>query len=110
MPLYLFTGRYSQSSMRAMVDNPQDREAGARSVLEAVGGKLLNLYFCFGRDDLIAIVEMPDDKAMAAASMALGASGALSAGYSTPLMTTKDAMAAMATAKKGAASYKPPAA
>jgi len=80
MPYYMFQGRYSAAALKAMVDDPQDREAAARPLIEAVGGKLHNLFFCFGAEDIVALIEAPDDKAMAACALAVGASGALSGG------------------------------
>ena len=107
MPFYMFQGRYSTAALKAMVDNPQDREAAARPAIEAVGGKLHQFFFCFGSDDVVAIIEAPDDKAMAAGVLAIGASGALAGGATTKLMTSIDAMEAMAAAKGAAAKYKP---
>lgn len=108
MPYYLFSARYSAAAIKAMVDNPQDREKAARTVVEAVGGKLHHMFFCFGQDDIVALIEAPDDKTMAAGSLAIGASGAFSGGATTKLMTTAEAMQAMGVAKKAAAAYKPP--
>ncbi len=107
MPFYMFQGRYSTAALKALVDNPQDREAGARTVIEAVGGKLHSLYFCFGEDDVMAIIEAPDDQAMAACALAVGASGSMAGGKTTKLMTASEAMAAMKQAQGAAAKYKP---
>ncbi len=107
MPFYIFQGRYSTAALKAMVDNPQDREAAARALVEAAGGKLLQFYFTFGSDDVLAIIEGPDDEAAAACSLALGASGAMSGGATTKLMTSQEAMAAMSKAKAVGAGYKP---
>lgn len=107
MSYYMFQARYTAAAIKALVDNPQDREAAARPLIEAVGGKLHNLFFCFGSDDVVAIIEAPDDKAMAAGALAVGASGAFSGGSTTKLMTSSEAMDAMKTAKTAAASYKP---
>jgi hypothetical protein len=38
MPFYMFQGRYSIAAIKAMVDKPQDREAAARPLIQAVGG------------------------------------------------------------------------
>ena len=80
MPFYMFQGRYSAAALKAMVDNPQDREAAARPLIEAIGGKLHHLFFCFGSEDIVALIEAPDDKAMAAGALAVGASGAFAGG------------------------------
>ena len=108
MPFYMFQGRYSTDAIKSMVDNPQDREAAAAKVIESLGGKLHHLFFCFGQDDVVALFEAPDDEAMAACSMAVGASGAMSGGSTTKLLTSAEAMAAMGAAKAASASYNPP--
>jgi uncharacterized protein with GYD domain len=68
MPFYMLQARYTAAALKAMVDNPQDREAAARPLVEAVGGKLHHLFFCFGAEDVVALIEAPDDKAMAASA------------------------------------------
>jgi uncharacterized protein with GYD domain len=107
MAFYLFQASYTPVAVKAMVDNPQDREAAARPLIEAIGGKLHHLFFCFGKDDVVALIEAPDDAAIAAATFAIGASGAFSGGATTKLMTSSEATAAMAAAKTASASYKP---
>lgn len=107
MPFYLFQGKYSTDSIKAMVGNPQDREAEARKLISALGGTLHHLFFCFGEEDVIALIEAPDDETMAAGALIVGASGSMSAGSTTKLMTSAEAMAAMAKAGAAAASYSP---
>lgn len=108
MPHYMLQGRYAPSSIKAMIANPQDREAAAKAVADAVGAKLLCFYFAFGQEDFVAIFEAADDTAAAALSMTVGASGGFSGGSITKLLTAKEAMAAMATAKSASGKYKPP--
>ena len=107
MAHYLFQASYTPVALKAMVDNPQDREAAARPLIEAVGGKLHHVFFCFGKDDVLALVEAPDDEAMAAAALIIGASGAFSSGRTTKLLTSAEAMASMAAAKTASKSYTP---
>ncbi len=107
MPFYMFKGKYSTDSIKAMVTNPQDREKEAGKLIEALGGKLHHLFFCFGEDDVIALIEAPDDKTMAAGALVVGASGSMSGGATTKLMTSAEAMEAMKMAGKATGSYKP---
>ena len=107
MPYYMFQGRYTPAAIKAMVDNPQDREAAVRPLIEALGGRLHNVFFCFGSEDVMALIEAPDDGAMAACAMAVGASGSLAGGATTKLMTTAEAMQAMEKARSVRSSYKP---
>jgi uncharacterized protein with GYD domain len=108
MPHYMYQGRYSPDALKAMIGKPQDREASARKLIEAAGGKLVCFYFAFGREDVVAIFEARDDAMMAAVAFTVGASGGFTGGSTTKLMTSNEAMAAMANAKTLAATYQPP--
>jgi uncharacterized protein with GYD domain len=46
-------------------------------LLADLGGSLEAFYFAFGDTDVVAIAELPDNEAIAALSMAVGASGAV---------------------------------
>ncbi|WP_424940320.1 GYD domain-containing protein [Aliiroseovarius sp. S253] len=105
MSFYMFKGRYSTDALRALVDTPQDREAAAGAMIESMGGKLHHLFFCFGDDDVMALIEAPDDDTMAACALVVGASGTMSGGSTIKLMTSKEAMKAMEAAGKGRAAY-----
>ena len=105
--LYLFQGRYSSAAMKAMIEKPQNRREAAGKMIEALGGKLILLYFCFGSEDVVALIEAPDDETMAACSLLVGASGSLSAGSTTKLMSVETAMKAMEMAGRAASQYTP---
>lgn len=107
MPFYLFQAKYTADALKALVETPQDREAGARTVIEAAGGKLHSFFFCLGEYDAMAVIEAPDDESMAAGALAVGASGAFSAGQTTKLMTAAEGMAAMKAAQAARAAYTP---
>lgn len=107
MSLYMFQAKYSVDAFKAMLNKPQDRTEAGRKAVEAVGGKLHDLYFSFGEYDVVAIVEAPDDHAMGAAAMVLAASGAFSGGKTTKLVTAADAKSIMEKAKAAAPEYKP---
>ena len=107
MAYYLFQGRYSTDAIKAMVDNPQDRETAARALVEAAGGKMHSFFFCFGQEDVVAVLEFPNDGAMSACALVLGASGALAGGATTKLITSSEAQAAMTKANALKSSYKP---
>jgi uncharacterized protein with GYD domain len=107
MAFYLLQASYTPAALKALVDTPQDREAAARPLIEAMGGKLHHLFFCFGEDDVVALLEAPDDAAMTACALVVGASGAFSSGRTTKLMSSTEAMNAMSAAKEASASYTP---
>lgn len=100
MAFYLFTGSYTTAAVKSFVEDPQDREVSARAAVEASGGKLHCFFWTFAPSDIIAIIEIEDDVAMAAVSLMVGAGGALAHGATTKLLTSAEALAAMARAKK----------
>lgn len=110
MPVYMFQAQYTSDAIKAMVANPQDREAPARALIESMGGKLLDMYFAMGSDDIVAIIEASDDQAATAMSMIIGASGSFSSGATTKLMSAQEAVGAMEMAQKAASAYNPPSA
>ena len=99
MAFYMWTGSYTVDAIKAMVEEPEDREALARAAIESLGGKLHQYFFCFDQRDIIVIMEFDDDVSMAALSMLVATKGSFSHGATTKLMTSADAMAAMARAK-----------
>ena len=108
MSYYLYQLSYSKDAIKAMVANPSDREAAARKLIEALGGKLHHLFFAFGKYDVICLIEGPDDKFMMAGAAAVASAGTVSASSTVKLMTAADAMAAMAMAGKVTGAYKAP--
>jgi uncharacterized protein with GYD domain len=108
MAFYLFEASYSQDAIKSLIAKPQDREAAARPMIEALGGKLHHLFFAFGTSDVVALIEVPDDKAMVAGSMLVGATGAVTGGKTTKLISSAEAVEAMGMAAAAAKTYTPP--
>jgi uncharacterized protein with GYD domain len=106
MALYLYQVAYKSETWAAMAKNPQDRIEAVRPAIEKLGGKLISGYMAFGKYDLIAIADMPNNVAAAAFAIAATAGGAVSKLHTTPLMSTKDGMEAMKRAT--ASNYKAP--
>jgi uncharacterized protein with GYD domain len=105
MALYLYQANYSADAVKALVKNPQDREAGARKLIEAGGGKLHHMYFCFGEWDIVARIEAPDDITYAGIAIAVAASGTVSRAQTTNLFTAQAAQEAMGKAGGALAAY-----
>lgn len=108
MAFYLYQLSYTAEAVKSMVAKPSDREAAAGKLIAAAGGKLHHLYFCFGKFDVVCLIEAPDDATCMAVGMAVAASGTVSHAQTTKLYSAADAMAAMGTAGKLAGSYSPP--
>ena len=109
MATYLFQFSYSLDSVKGMVAKPQNRREAAEKVLAAAGGRLLDMYYCFGDYDGIVISEFPSNVDAAAASLAISSSGAFSRVKTTVLITMDESVQAMEKAGAVSAAYSPPA-
>jgi uncharacterized protein with GYD domain len=107
MPKYMITGAYSNQSMAAMVQSPEDRTVAARRLVENVGGKLECFYWAFGPDDFVAIADLPNDEAAGAVSMAVTSAGTGSA-RTIKLITSEEAQAMLRRAQQATSGYARP--
>jgi uncharacterized protein with GYD domain len=99
MPFYLIRAAYSGTAAAHMVQHPQHREAAVRKTCEALGGKMLHFFYCFGDYDALALAELPNNKAAAAMALSVEASGAVRQIHTTVLLSVAEAMEAMKTAQ-----------
>ena len=77
MPKYLIKGSYTQEGLSGLVkDGGSKRRATVENLVRNMGGVLESFYYAFGDDDIVAIVELPDDASVSAVSLMVGATGA----------------------------------
>jgi uncharacterized protein with GYD domain len=108
MPLYMYQAAYTAESLAAQLKKPENRvEAVGRSICEAVGGKLVGGWYCFGDYDLTIVADVPNNEAMAAIALAVAAGGAVKSAKTTVLMSGAEAVAGMKKADAVARVYKP---
>jgi len=108
MALYMYQAAYTPESWAAQLKNPQNRvEAVGKAACEAVGGKLVGGWYCFGEYDLMIIADVPDDESMSAIALAIAAGGALKASKTTKLLSGAQGLAAMKKAEAVAKVYRP---
>ena len=104
MPKYLLQASYTADGAKGLLkDGGSKRRAAAQALVESLGGKLEAFYFAFGKDDVVALIEMPDAASMSAASLALGATGAVT-GSTTVLIAPEE----IDQATKKSVTYTPP--
>ncbi len=90
MPKYLFAVDYSSDGAKGLAkDGGSKRRAVISKVVAKIGGSLEAFYFAFGKNDAIVIVDLPDNVAAAAVSIAVSASGA-GAITTTPLVSVEE--------------------
>jgi uncharacterized protein with GYD domain len=108
MPLYMYQAAYTPESWAAQLKNPQNRiETVGRQACEAVGGKLVGGWYCFGEYDAVFICDVPDNESMSAIALAVAAGGAIKAAKTTVLMTGTEGVGSMKKADAVTKTYKP---
>jgi uncharacterized protein with GYD domain len=108
MPIYMYQAAYTPESWAAQLKNPQNRvDAVGRQACEAVGGKLVGGWYSFGEYDLVIIADVPNNQAMSAIALAIGAGGAIKASRTTVLMTGAEGVEGMRQADAVAKVYRP---
>jgi|SRR5271166_1193625 len=108
MPVYMYQAAYTPESWAAQLKNPQNRvEAVGKAACEAVGGKLVGGWYSFGEYDLVIIADVPNNEAMSAIALAIGAGGAVKSAKTTVLMSGDEGVAAMKKADAVAKVYRP---
>jgi uncharacterized protein with GYD domain len=104
MGTHLIKVRYTAEGARGLArEGAANRAAYIASMIEGLGGTVESFHFAFGDDDAYVIVDATDDATIAAVSIAVAGSGAVSLS-TTKLMTPAEADAAMAKT----VAYRPP--
>ena len=107
MALYYFTADYSGEAFSGMVNRPQDREAAARKLIEAVGMKLHNFYFCINTGQIIGMIEGTGSQ-MSTLDMVIMASGAFTCVEAKEVISAPEMTSCMDAANKVMSTYKAP--
>lgn len=105
MAHYLWQLAYSTEGWAALVKSPQNRIEAVRPAVEKLGGKIESGWFSFGKYDIVAIVQFPDNVSAAAIAIAVGAGGAVKAFKTTPLLSPAEGVEAIK--KASSSGYKP---
>ena len=104
MGKYLITASYTAEGVKGvMKDGGSKRQQAAEAAIKSVGGRMEAFYFAFGQHDAIVLIDAPDNASVAAASMAINASGAVQT-KTVVLLTPEE----VDQATKKTATYQPP--
>jgi uncharacterized protein with GYD domain len=77
MGKYLIEASYTTDGVKGLLkEGGSARRAAVERLVKAAGGTLDSYYFVFGDDDVIAVVDLPNNATMAAVSLAISAAGA----------------------------------
>jgi uncharacterized protein with GYD domain len=100
MAKYLITASYSAEGLKGLQkDKASGRRNAVRQACESIGGTLDAFYFAFGEDDVVSIVDLPDNVAASALSLAASATGLIRT-RTTALLTVEEVDKSLATTVK----------
>ena len=104
MGKYLIAASYTADGIKGLIkDGGTKRRDAAEQALKSVGAKMEGFYFAFGENDAYVILDAPDHASVAAASVAINATGAVQT-KTVVLLTPEE----MDQATKKAVTYRAP--
>ena len=104
MAKFLFEASYTSDGVQGLLrDGAAGRRAAVESAVSGLGGKVEAFYFAFGDVDAFLILDLPDNVAANALSLAINQSGAVRV-KTTVLLTPEEIDQAIARQVE----YRPP--
>ena len=101
---YLISGSYVGEGIKGLLkEGGSKRKQEVESLVSSLGGKVESMYFAFGDDDFIILVEGADNVKVAAGTLIAAATGAVSI-KTTVLLTPEE----LDEVSKISAAYAPP--
>jgi uncharacterized protein with GYD domain len=78
MPKFMFHGSYSAAGAAGILkDGGAGRMKAIDALASSLGGSVESAYWALGKDDFFITADLPDNKAAAALSLTVAASGAV---------------------------------
>jgi uncharacterized protein with GYD domain len=108
MSHYLIEVGYTPESWSTQVESQANVIDRISPAVKAAKGKIVSLYYCFGENDLVGIIDFPTAEDAGSFGLAVTASGALRSYKTTPLLTVDQGMDIMRRASQVRAKYAPP--
>lgn len=108
MPRFVTFFSLNAQTIDRFIQNPSDRAAAVRALVEPVGGKLVSYDFMFGQDDGMVVFEVADSRTAGAISLAVSSTGAFARVHTHELIPAQDIQAVLEVAKSARQSYRPP--
>jgi uncharacterized protein with GYD domain len=104
MAKFLWKASYSSDGLKGLLkEGGTGRRAAVEQLIKTLGGKVEAFYYALGDDDVIVIVDLPDNTTAAAISLAINSTGAVQV-KTVPLLTTEE----IDEAAKKSVDYRPP--
>ncbi len=100
MAKYMIHASYTPEGLQGLMkDKASGRKSAVQAAVKSAGGKLESFYFSFGHDDVVLIIDMPDNVSAAALALTTAATGVVHIA-TTPLLTVEEVDKALAMKMK----------
>ena len=104
MPKYLIQASYTTEGVAGLLrEGGSGRRAAVEQLAVNAGGTLDMMYYAFGSDDVITVMDLADDETAAAVALTIGSTGAVD--LRTTVLLTPEQMDA---ATQKSIEYRPP--
>jgi uncharacterized protein with GYD domain len=108
MAKFAFFFSYTSDAWARMINNPGDRTAAIRQLVNSLGGTLESAYWMLGPHDGIVVADLPDSARAAALSVVVGSTGSFKHLETHELLTQQDFAQIMSHAKDAGGTYQRP--
>lgn len=89
MAKYMVTGSYTAEGLKGVLkEGGSGRRKAVEEALKSMGGRLESFYFAFGDNDVVTIVDVPDN--VTAAALAIGISSTGTVGTKTTVLLSAE--------------------
>ena len=95
MALFMIQATYTAEAWATLLKSPQDRRTAIAGLIEKAGGRMVDLYYTFGENDIVFIFEAPDAMAAASVSIAGNVAGHIKAIRTIQLLMVQDSLELM---------------
>jgi uncharacterized protein with GYD domain len=90
MPKFLVTGSYTGEGLKGLLkEGGSGRRKAVEAAVKSMGGHLEAYYFSFGDNDVVSIVDVPDNVTAAALAIGISSTGTV-ATKTTVLLTAEE--------------------
>jgi uncharacterized protein with GYD domain len=108
MAHYLIEVGYTAQSWATQIDTKANVIERITPALDSCGATLESMYYAFGENDLIGVIDFKKPEDAAAFGLAMAAGGALRTYKTTPLLSVEQGMTSMKKAAEIRKQYAPP--
>ena len=104
MPKYLFRGSYIGEGVKGLLsEGGSKRREAVVQAAKGMGGTVESFYYAFGEDDVLGVIDLPDNVSATAFALMVNGSGAVKI-KTTVLITPEE----VDQAAKKSVDYRPP--